>query len=469
MRYFSLIFFISLFYTNTLIRIDNKEITKNDFIKRAEYTIRPSYCKSNNNIHKKIILNSIIAEKLMSLEIEENLLEENLSSNFLNGIKEQKMRELLLLDNVYSKIKLDSNFVNTNYENSLKTYKISYLSINNDTLAYQINSLINNNISFEKICYDYLKIKQIPKKEINFFEEHDPEVHKMIFSNKLEKGKLIGPIISKDKKILYIQINGWENNIELNPNLLKNQYELVKEKLYENSYNQEYDNYIKDIMHGKKLNFFENIFYDLVNETFKHISNSKSQKISLLNENSKIDPTSEFLKLDNKIYTVNDIEKLIDKHPLVFRNNDINSENYPQQFKYAIVDLIRDEHINNLAYDFGYDYNENVLKEVELFKDAALSNLHLQKYLLGKNISIDSFNNNYLDIIDEHLNDYIMQLFEKYSNDIYINFDLLDEIQLTHIDLFAYRKGIPYPLIVPNFPILTTKYDINYGNKLIPQ
>ena len=62
-----------------------------------------------------------------------------------------------------------------------------------------------------------------------------------------------------------------------------------------------------------------------------------------------------------------------------------------------------------------------------------------------------------------------MQLFEKYSNDIYINFDLLDEIQLTHIDLFAYRKGIPYPLIVPNFPILTTKYDINYGNKLIPQ
>ena len=120
MRYFSLIFFISLFYTNTLIRIDNKEITKNDFIKRAEYTIRPSYCKSNNNIHFTLFFHSIIAEKLMSLEIEQNLLEENLSSNFLNGIKEQKMRELLLLDNVYNKIKLDSNFVNTNCENSPK-------------------------------------------------------------------------------------------------------------------------------------------------------------------------------------------------------------------------------------------------------------------------------------------------------------------------------------------------------------
>ena len=108
--------------------------------------------------------------KIDVLEIEQNLLEENLSSNFLNGIKEQKMRELLLLDNVYSKIKLDSNFVNTNYENSLKTYKISYLSINNDTLAYQINSLINNNISFEKICYDYLKIKRFLKKKLIFLK-----------------------------------------------------------------------------------------------------------------------------------------------------------------------------------------------------------------------------------------------------------------------------------------------------------
>ena len=42
---------------DTLILIQDKVITKNDFIRRAEYTIRPDYCKSNNNVHKKVILN----------------------------------------------------------------------------------------------------------------------------------------------------------------------------------------------------------------------------------------------------------------------------------------------------------------------------------------------------------------------------------------------------------------------------
>ena len=39
---------------NILVRINDRIITKNDFIERSEYTIRPSYCKSNNNIHKKV-------------------------------------------------------------------------------------------------------------------------------------------------------------------------------------------------------------------------------------------------------------------------------------------------------------------------------------------------------------------------------------------------------------------------------
>ena len=81
---------------NFLVRINDRIITKNDFIERSEYTIRPGYCKSDNNIHKKIILNSLIAEKLMAIEIENNLSENNYSSNFIEGIKEQTMRQSLL-------------------------------------------------------------------------------------------------------------------------------------------------------------------------------------------------------------------------------------------------------------------------------------------------------------------------------------------------------------------------------------
>ena len=40
-----------------LARVGDKLITIQDFIRRSEYTIRPDYCRQDNYIHKKIILN----------------------------------------------------------------------------------------------------------------------------------------------------------------------------------------------------------------------------------------------------------------------------------------------------------------------------------------------------------------------------------------------------------------------------
>ena len=91
-----------------LVKIDNKIITKNEFIKRAEYTIRPPYCRSDNYIHKKIILNSLIAEKLLALEIENKVSIDQLNNDFINGIKEQTMRETMLNKEIYNNIKIDS-------------------------------------------------------------------------------------------------------------------------------------------------------------------------------------------------------------------------------------------------------------------------------------------------------------------------------------------------------------------------
>ena len=96
-----------------------------------------------------------------------------------------------------------------------------------------------------------------------------------------------------------------------------------------------------------------------------------------------------------------------------------------------------------------------------MFKDASISNLHLQAFLKGKSITLDDFNKIYLKILESDVNDYIDSLQEKYSSFIEINFKLLDKINLTHIDLYAYRSGVPYPYVVPSFPILTSKHEID--------
>src|SRR4030067_1323119 len=51
-----------------LVTIGDKSISVDQFIRRAEYTVRPPYCRGNHNLDKKIVINSLIAEKLMAME-----------------------------------------------------------------------------------------------------------------------------------------------------------------------------------------------------------------------------------------------------------------------------------------------------------------------------------------------------------------------------------------------------------------
>ena len=97
-----------MFTQDTLILINDKVITKNDFIKRAEYTIRPNYCNSKSNLDKKIILNSLIAEKLYAIENSESEIDDYKVLNSIKGIEEQTMRKVMLEDYVNHNLKSDT-------------------------------------------------------------------------------------------------------------------------------------------------------------------------------------------------------------------------------------------------------------------------------------------------------------------------------------------------------------------------
>ena len=70
--YFLFILFLLFYYLKKpsvpeeviLARVGEKLITIQDFIRRSEYTIRPDYCKQDNYIHKKIVLNTSIMKHL---------------------------------------------------------------------------------------------------------------------------------------------------------------------------------------------------------------------------------------------------------------------------------------------------------------------------------------------------------------------------------------------------------------------
>ena len=68
--------------------------------------------------------------------------------------------------------------------------------------------------------------------------------------------------------------------------------------------------------------------------------------------------------------------------------------------------------------------------------------------------------------VHKHLSGYIESLQQKYSDQIYINIDLLKDIEITTIDMFVHKQGLPYAVPVPPFPILTADSRLDYGNIL---
>ena len=114
-----------------LVRVGEKTISKNEFIRRAEYTIRPAYCRRDNYIHRKIILNSLIAEKLLALEAGENLpiLENKRFQAYMRGRKEQAMRQLLYHDAFYQRTKVASRDTRERMDLVSRRYSIEYVSL----------------------------------------------------------------------------------------------------------------------------------------------------------------------------------------------------------------------------------------------------------------------------------------------------------------------------------------------------
>jgi hypothetical protein len=63
-------------------------------------------------------------------------------------------------------------------------------------------------------------------------------------------------------------------------------------------------------------------------------------------------------------------------------------------------------------------------------------------------------------------NGIIDSLQNKYSNIIKINTDMFEKIEITATDMLVTERGLPYPFIVPSFPIITSDDKLDYGSKM---
>jgi hypothetical protein len=464
-----------------LAKVAGREITLEDFYSRAEYTIRPQYCKGNTNVDKKIVLNSLIAEKILALQSETrfNLMNDERISNMIIGLREQKMRALLSYYEGDSKVKLDTNELKKIYSVAGRTYKIEYFNIPDAKLSKSLyNKFAGSDSSFNKIYKSSTVTDSIYKREVSWSAPEASKIHKALFSEKLRKNQLIGPINISDSTHLFINIKGWDDKVVITDKEIKERLADVVEKAAGDKADSIYDKFVLGIMGDKTLTFKADVFAKVAKllapfylnrekkaqdeflnlELNKSIENADLKKIG---DNYNKIKNLTFFTVAGKKWSVADFKREFDKHPLVFRKED-SKKDFNHGLKNAIVDLVRDKYLTDIAYKRGYDKNDIVSHYEQSWLDASKAFFQRGEYL--KNFDINGKKE--IEIIEKYLNTYVEKLLKDYSLQIEINVEEFNKIVLTRIDMFALQNQIPYPVYVPAFPQLTNYNRLDYGKKM---
>ena len=457
-----------------LARVGSSIITVHDFIRRSEYTIRPDYCRQDNYIHKKIILNSLIAEKLTALENEKingELNNESLDA-ILRGRKEQAMRQVYFSKEFHSNVVIPEEEIKKTYKVAGRKIKFQFLNLPDIEIVNKIKELDSNNIPLDSI-YNILWGGKAPTKEISWFDRENEEIRNAIFVDGIKKDELLGPFRTEDSTFLLVKIKGWTNKIaitESDKGLLWND---IQEKLTETKAKERYMSWVKDLMSGKNMNLNSEVFYTYAEKAANYYFTIDSvrrdmltqvlwddlefKNISFSLDGKDLEKNAVILNYDGLSWTVKELNDRLRSHPFVFRKRKMKRSEFPEQLRLAIADLIRDTEITKQCYLKGYDKNWSVDLNTNMWMDVYKS----KKYLSGLRSKRKEIVNEQQWL--EFMNPKIDSLQTVYSNQIEINMDVFEKIKLTRTDMMVIQRGVPFPILVPSFPIVTSDNKLDYG------
>lgn len=464
-----------------IAEVAGKRITQTEFYSRAEYTPRPDYCRSDNYIHRKIVLNTLISEKLMAIEAgdDNELTRSPEFYTYITGRKEQAMRQVHFYEKAYKEAEPDSAIVSHYYNYAGRTYNLSYFRVKDSATVSEIyNSIQTETLSFDSAYFSVSLNDSIPQKEITYFSSDHPSVINSLFGNPRYKGEILNPV-KVDDSYLLIRIDGWSDRLAVSEKDKVQRWNDVASKLNDERAGELYDVYVGRLMKGKTVEFNFSTFAELVELTGPYYLKDARQKEAMFNKSfwrasnenevlmdnlgaADLLMDSPLLNYNGEIWTVGRLVEEIKIHPLVFRKNELHKIDFAQQLKLAIVDLIRDKEITKDAYEKGYDKHELVIRNTEMWRSNLLANY--QKFRVINSQQVEGKSKE--QILESVLNPYVRSLQIKYSEKIKINISEFDSMKLSSIDMLALQTDMAFPFIVPLFPELTTLHRLDYGSAI---
>ena len=423
--------------TNSLVKINNKNISTQDFIDFVNTSnLDPNAIKKN--IDKNIIeeiLTQLISLNLLNLEIEN--LEVTLSdqSLFDRIVNDKKFFDE---NNKFSRIKYEKFLLENNTSAIAFEQKIRDSELQKDLFAFVNGGMRSPNFLVQNLFLDETKEIQVEYLNLETFYK------KKEFTN--------------EEMIKYIE----ENKSGLSKDIIDISYakltplNLVNSEQFNNEFFSKIDDIDNDISNNIDLNLISTKYnFDLTNIK-NYIKNEKDDEYKILNEIYNKRNENKFQIIDKEnyylIYEIKDIKRL---------NPNLNDK------------VFYDEVNKKLRSNYKFNFNKEILKEIELgkfnnkqFKDLETEDNKIEKLnIISKNdnsfFDVDSLNllytipeNDFLLIIDNDKNVYLTKVVKfnyktiyKNSEDfkkffIRSNFKLKNDISLTYDDLLGEKYKV---------------------------
>ncbi|MDZ7263092.1 MAG: peptidylprolyl isomerase [candidate division KSB1 bacterium] len=463
---------------------DRLTISTDEFIRRAEYTIRPPYCNGDSYLHKKIVLNSLIAEKLMALEAgpDHPLLKNEAFQLFLKGRKEQAMRQWMYHQEATRKVSVDSTEIKKYFRFAGREYEVAYYSLSDSSALSRFRTILaTGKNAYEQFYQQIYSDTSIPKRKVIWHHAEDPAILRALFARERHKGEVLPPIEIDKNEYVILKILGWTDTKVITNAQIQQRFQSIHDYLANEMASNIWQRRVAEIMAGKTVHFNEPIFWKLNQLFFEHFFKPSEDLKNMIQQQiwdvepdlaPALDHLTEqdllrqpFLTVDGTMWTVGDFRKELMSHPLVFRERHFPAAAFARQFRLAVIDLIRDRYVTQEAYRQGYDRVNIVQRNEQMWRDAYLA--LEQKNALLQAINQDrNFEKHYLQMISDHLNHYVDSLQQKYHKKVRLDFDEFERIHLSSIDLYVTQKSQPYRMVVPRFPTLTTIHSIEYIERL---
>ena len=456
-------------------------ITIQEFIRRSEYTIRPKYCRNSNYIHKKIVLNSLIAEKLTALEYQKKYNGkhgvDNLE-NFLTGRKEQAMRQVHYAKQFHANTKIKDSDLKAAYKLAGRTISVQFLNLPDTNITKKVKYLYDSGVTLDSV-HQILWGGNAPERQISWFDKEQIDIHKSLFNDSIKKGQLIGPIKTNDETYILMAINGWKDEIFFTQSDKSRLWQDTKERLIDQKAKSIYYEWVGEVMKDKQMNLNPEVFKEYAKHASAYFFKMDSIKRGTLNNavwdtpelldqptfifddsNLNLNPNDILFNYNGSDWTINDLNQQLKVRPLTFRKRKMSKSEFSNQLRYAIADFLRDIEITKKCYQLGYDNHWIVNSNVDMWRDASLSRRFTSKLRSSDNTFKDE--DKWLSFI----NPIVDTLQNDYSDQIKINMELFEKIELTQTDMVVNQRGVPFPIVVPSFPIITSDNLLNYGSKI---